>query len=137
MLKFSESVLCFVRSSTSTGRKVPSPTCKVNGVTSTPPSTGGYVNYAAAVAYCNGLTISNKVWRLPTFSELTSLNSSLVSAGYNNIQPPGWPPLSQTWSSTSNGSGGYRTIYMPYASASLTDSRVPTDLAVTLCVTDQ
>jgi hypothetical protein len=109
----------------------------VNGITSTPPSAGGYVNYATAQAYCSGLTISNKSWRLPDFSELTALNNALVSAGYDNRQPPGWPPLSQTWSRTLTGGGAYRTIYMPYSTASMSDSRVPSDSAVTLCVTDQ
>ena len=107
----------------------------VNGVTSTPPSLGGYVNYATAFAYCRDLMTANKAWRIPTFGELTALNTALVNAGYDNTQPPDWPPLSQTWSSTSNGSGGYRTRYMPYSLASEADSRLPTELAVTLCVT--
>jgi len=107
----------------------------VSGVTSTPPSAGGYVNYAAAVNYCSSLTTSGKTWRLPTYSELTALNNSLVSAGYDNRQPPGWPSLSQTWSSTSNGSGGYRTMYMPYSTTDTSTSRSPSELAVTLCVT--
>ena len=112
----------------------------VNGVTSAPPSdnpaTGGYGNFASASAYCSSLTTSNKSWRLATFSELITLNTYLVGEGYSLAQPPGWPPLSQTWTSTPNGTGGFRTLYMPWVNAEANASaRSPTEFANTLCVT--
>jgi hypothetical protein len=111
----------------------------VNGVTSTPPTPGGFITYTQAFAYCDALEKDGKEWRLPTFTELIDLNTSLVNAGFNLSIPTGWSMISQTWSSTPAAGGGYRTIYMPNSAPVLSDSRRDNgaDNAITLCVTSQ
>ena len=113
---------------------------KVDGVTSTPPSVGGFIRYPEALAYCSSLATDNKTWRLPTFAELLALDYSLINAGFNGTsnKPTGWSIVSQTWSSDYAGSNKYRTLYMTVNPPDLTDVRNNTsENAVTLCVTSE
>ena len=109
----------------------------VNGVTSTPPSPGGFIVYSQAVSYCSSLTTSGKTWRLPTFTELLALNDSLTP----DVMPDGWTIRTQTWSSTpvDGDPTRVRTIYMAASQRILTDSRGTNsgENAVAFCVTTQ
>jgi hypothetical protein len=109
----------------------------VNGVTSTPPSPGGFIIYSQAVSYCSSLTTSGKSWRLPTFTELLALNDALPP----DQMPSGWTIRTQTWSSTpvTGDPTRVRTIYMASSQRILTDSRGTNsgENAVAFCVTTQ